>query len=112
MSGAAEPRTEDDDASADAARWGFTLHPSWSRHEPEEHDGLWARHLPAWLAFLAVSTQWRMAAGMTGAVYLGLDYTAVKAGLDLAGIEVTPEVWRDLRDIEDGARAALNGRQP
>lgn len=40
---------------------------------------------------------------------VGLDYAAVRAGLDLAGIEMTPGRWGELRMIELGARRALNG---
>jgi hypothetical protein len=40
---------------------------------------------------------------------IGLDYTAAQAGLELAGIAVTPAVWADVREIERGARAAMNG---
>lgn len=46
---------------------------------------------------------------MMGVAYIGLDYGAAKAALDLAGIEVTPAVWRDLQDIEHGALLGKNG---
>lgn len=57
-----------------------------------------------------VATQWRVGGGMNGSSFIGLDYGAVKVGFDLAGIEITPSAWRDLRDIEACARDALNGR--
>ena len=61
-------------------------------------------------AFLAVQTQWRVAAaGMGGSVSLGLDYSGADAGLRRAGLETTPELWRDLRVIEAAAVAAMNG---
>lgn len=45
-----------------------------------------------------------------GAVYwMGLDYSAAKAGLELSGIEVTPALWAGLRTMERAARDALNG---
>jgi hypothetical protein len=47
---------------------------------------------------------------MSGLAYIGLDYAAAKAALDLGGFEVTPSVWRDLQDIEHGALAGLNGQ--
>ena len=62
-------------------------------------------------AFLAVQTQWRWVAGMGGMRATGLDYAAVKDGLALAGIEVTPELMRELRAIELGARSGLNGEE-
>lgn len=107
MTGAAPPGSEDDDATADAQRWGISLDDSWTR--PSGDGGLWARHLPAFLAFSTVGTQWRVAAGMNGFAHIGLDYGGVKAGLDLAGITLTPGEWDDLRDIEAGALEALNG---
>lgn len=39
----------------------------------------------------------------------GLDYAGVRVGLDAAGIEVTPDLWADLRAVEIGAMAELNG---
>lgn len=86
------------------------------------YDGLWPVNLPVWEAFCAVSLQWRTAsrggggvAGMGGAalapvtvVFIGLDYAAVRAGLDALGIAVTPELWRGLQVIEVAACAALN----
>jgi hypothetical protein len=71
-------------------------------------EGLWPEHLPALDAFLAISGQWRQ--GPDGHV-LGLDYTAVRAGFALSGIEMTPDLWSDVQSIETGARAALNGKQ-
>ena len=39
---------------------------------------------------------------------MGLDYGAVRAGLDLAGIVLTPAQWADVQMIEAGAKAARN----
>lgn len=50
-----------------------------------------------WQAFLKVSTQWSR--GPSGAVD-ALDYQRVEAGLRLAGIELTPEDFEQLRVIE------------
>jgi hypothetical protein len=44
-------------------------------------------------------------------VWIGLDYAAARAGLELAGLEVTPEVWADLRAIEEGAIEGMNRRE-
>ncbi len=75
----------------------------------EDEAGLWPEHLPALHAYLAVADQWRIVMGEK-AVWLGLDYTAVQAGFGLAGLTVTPAEWADVQTIEEGARAALNGR--
>ena len=41
-------------------------------------------------------------------IWLGLDYGAARAALDLAGITVTPATWAELRCIELGAIEELN----
>lgn len=47
---------------------------------------------------------------MGGLLAQGLDYQGARAGLELAGIAVTPALWGELRVIEAAAVAALNGR--
>lgn len=64
-------------------------------------------------AFLSVETQWRTVAIGGGfapsrLLWLGLDYTAVRAGLEAEGFAVTPELWRDLRLMEAAALSELN----
>ena len=78
------------------------------RRDRPEH-GLWACHLPAINAFLAVANQWRSMQGARRAHVVGLDYAAVRAGLDMAGITLSPDEWADFRVIEGAASAALNG---
>lgn len=53
--------------------------------------------------FLSVATQWRVSEGQV----IGLDYTAVAAGLSAEGMTPAPEQWRRLRQIEYGALDAL-----
>lgn len=73
---------------------------------------IWEEHLPALEAFLAVDGQWRsIPRGMGGVRWIGLDYSAVEAGLKFAGIAMTPETWADFQLIEAGARDELNGDQ-
>jgi len=43
--------------------------------------------------------------------FCGLDYTAVRAGFDLAGITPSPGLWADVQLIEAGALGALNRRR-
>jgi len=66
-------------------------------------------------AWSAVCTQWRTAAisGGLGAgrlVYLGLDYAGARAGLALADMDVTPELWAALQVMEGAAIEELNRR--
>ncbi|MBW6506165.1 MAG: DUF1799 domain-containing protein [Rhodobacteraceae bacterium] len=72
---------------------------------------MWAENLAAFEAFLAVATQWRVVGHMNGMTATGLDYAGARAGLDLAGIAVTPALWADLQSIEHGAIAAMNEAQ-
>jgi hypothetical protein len=86
------------------------------------YDALWPANLAIWDAFCAVATQWRVVsrggggfAGIGGAalapvslMFIGLDYAAVRAGLDAEAIVVTPELWLGLRIMEAAALPALN----
>lgn len=56
------------------------------------------------LAFLRINTQWRWVAPGDGTFRrVGLDYSGVRVGLEMAGIEMTAELWADLQLIEAGA---------
>lgn len=71
---------------------------------------VWPHNMSIVIAFLAVSTQWHLVALGTGGVYWqGLDYARVTAGLDRAGIALTPEQWSGLRLMERAAAAERNG---
>ncbi len=99
---------DEDEADEDARRFGIAPPTDWAPPPPEV-DGIWEEHLPALIAFLQVSGQWRCTPlGQTRTRWLGLDYAAVRDGLDLAGISVTPVVWEELRLIEAGAVSELN----
>ena len=57
-----------------------------------------------------MTTQWRRIIAPDGTILTtGLDYAAARAGLELAGIEVTPELWAEIQVIEFGAMTAMNG---
>ena len=68
---------------------------------------VWPENWPAVQAFLSVQTQW--AIGMSGGP-TGLDYARVRAGLELAGVEATPELFQKLRILESAALAAISKR--
>ena len=86
----------------------FGIDPALLNRAAPDEDGIWPEHVAALEAFLSVRDQWRVAAGQNGVVFLGLDYTAVRAGFDLAGITLTPAQWADVQMIEAGAVAAMN----
>ena len=79
--------------------------------EPAQTE-IWSEHLEAWSAWCAISGQWRTAPVSTmeraKVIYIGIDYTAARHGLDLAGIGVSPEIWDEVRSIEAGAIEELN----
>lgn len=92
----------------DARFWG--IDPALIADAPAE-TGVWPQNSHAMRAFLAVCSQWRMVALASGAVlYAGLDYSGAQAGLALAGIEASPELWAEVRVIEAGALGQLNRR--
>ncbi len=92
----------------DAEFWGIDL--TEEDLAPDASKGIWVESWPALKAFLSICTQWRMVADFNeGPRAVGLDYTAAEVGLRLAGIEMTPELWADVKLIEFGARSAMNG---
>lgn len=79
---------------------------------PDGQEGVWRQNLAAVRAFLAVSSQWRVASGgMGGLAIIGLDYTAVRAGLGALRIRVTPDLWTDLQIMEAAAVAEMAARR-
>ncbi|QBF31491.1 DUF1799 domain-containing protein [Thalassococcus sp. S3] len=92
-----------------ARRFGFDLSAEDMRPAEEEPDGVWPWHAPALRAYVIVQTQWRYLVGFGSAMAMGLDYQSARAGLEMAGIEVTPELFSEIGMIELGAREALNG---
>ena len=96
-----------DDAVSDAEKWGIAFDPALV--EGAHGDGIWAQNVAAVTAFLNATTQWRTVVLANGRpVVTGLDYAGVRAGLDGAGIVVSPDLWADLRVVEIGAMSEMN----
>lgn len=90
-----------------AAEWGI---PEDALPEEDHDGGVWPENEAAVRAYLAVSSQWRTTSlGEAGVHWLGLDYTAVRAGFRLAAVKMAPDLWDQVRLVEAGARDALNG---
>ncbi len=70
----------------------------------DDGDGVWRENEPAVRSFLAVASQWRVSG--FGRV-TGLDYAGVRAGLAMAGIASSPELFAALRVMEAEAIKAL-----
>lgn len=66
---------------------------------------IWPENLPAYEAFSALRTQWRV--GMSGAT--GLDYSVVPVVLRLQGVPRAdwPQLFEDLRVMESAALQAM-----
>jgi hypothetical protein len=93
------------DDAEESAFWG--LDPDLLT--PSETTGIWESNVQAVTAFLSIDSQFRMTGLARGGVLVtGLDYQGARAGLDLAGITVTPDLWRSIQLIEAGAVGALN----
>jgi hypothetical protein len=75
-------------------------------------EGVWPQNVATVEAFLAVSTQWRTGVRPAGfgsaTLWIGLDYAGVRAGLEVAGIAGTPDLWGGLTIMEHEAARALN----
>lgn len=101
--GKSDDRAREDLASfgVDAAGIELALGPK------DEPFDIWPENHAAWQAFQRVQTQWA-SGGMGGPT--GLDYTRVRAGLQMAGVEVTAEIFEGLRLIEASALGAFNKR--
>ena len=85
---------------SDAEQWGIPLE---LLRRPEA--GVWELAAPAVRAFLRVTSLWRSPGAFGGSC--GLDYGGVRDGLEMAGIEVTPELWAQIQCVEAGAIEAV-----
>ena len=70
---------------------------------------IWPENLPAYEAFNAMATQWRV--GMGGAT--GLDYGAIPVVLRLQGVPRAdwPALFADLRTMESAALQAMSAQK-
>ena len=95
---------------ADAALWGIALPEGWAEGwggGDDEGDGVWPENAGAVHAFLEICTQFRTVAHFDGSLQrTGLDYPAARAGLELAGVEMSRELWDAIRGIEMGVLTA------
>lgn len=81
-----------------------------TRKTSQSEYPVWPENWKVVRAFLASTTQWRIASGMDGITYLGFDYSGVCAGLKMAKIKLKKSQWSDLRLMEAEAMQALNER--
>jgi hypothetical protein len=82
--------------------------------EPEEDVfHVWPEHVEAVELFCALATQWRVAAGFGGVMFLGLHYPAVESAMRLRGVKPKDRarLFAELRVMEAAAAAELNRRR-
>jgi len=77
-------------------------------------EGVWPDNVPIVEAFDAAASQWRTApigGGMAPikVFWLGLDYTAARVGIRLAGLKLDRDIWAGVLVMEATARRILNG---
>lgn len=75
---------------------------------PDQGFEIWPDNAPVIQAFCSLSTQWRLLAGISGAMYQGLDYQAIPVVLRLLNLPDTPDLFNDLRAMELAALPILN----
>ncbi|WP_167457127.1 DUF1799 domain-containing protein [Vreelandella alkaliphila] len=71
---------------------------------------MWEEHWPALELFLAMRTQWRVIAGMSGAHHQGIDYTALYGHPKYARLDYDEQekLLGQIQHIEAGALAVLS----
>jgi hypothetical protein len=74
--------------------------------EGEEFDAVAHCNWESLLAFMACDTQWRVGVGLSGMIWIGLDYTACDVVFRRRGI--ADHIWDDVRVMEEAALPILN----
>lgn len=105
----ADPDHLDDQLSA----FGFDPDSVEAARDEEAEKMQFGIHADNWVllgVFLALATQWRVAIGLTGIVYLGVDYGALPAVMQMLGIPRTKhsETFAAVRLMEAAALAIRN----
>ena len=98
---------EEVEADLDAWEAPPDIRDSYLSAEEDEDFAVFPQNWDTTQLFLSVSTQWRVAAG--GAV-LGLDYSAVDVAIQRLDLELTPDHFRGLQQMESAAMTEINKR--
>lgn len=114
MSG--EPRDPEDDDELERDLAAFGLDPERAAAsgmggdsaEPGDTFEVWPENADAVDLFVALQTQWRVAAGMSALVITGLDYAAVEAAMRMRGVKDRRAMFAAIRTMESAALPALN----
>jgi hypothetical protein len=79
---------------------------------PSDDFEVWEENWETLLFFLAVSTQWNVAAGMGGLYYVGMRHEGIAADMAMRGIrgKKAEALAETLRGMEQAALEVLNTR--
>lgn len=85
----------------------------WLGDLPAEEFSVWPDNWPTVQLFLALQTQWRVALGMGQAVWMGLDYAAAQAAMQMLGVarKDRQETFAGLCAMERAALPLLNRKK-
>lgn len=98
------PNRVDSKLAADFARMGLKVE---IEQQEDEAFEIMASNRDTFRAWLAVETQWRVAASMAGLIWIGLDYAAVD--VVLTRFDFANDVFSYLQVMELEALTVLNG---
>jgi hypothetical protein len=96
----------DDDLAAQFSRMGVVVEGAAAAPAPEAFEVM-GQNVAALRVWLDCEHQWRVAAGMGGIVWLGLDLVAVDVVLRRSGTERADEVFADIVLMEAAAMEVL-----
>ena len=100
------PVTVDDDLAAQFREMGASVEAAPDETTSEAIE-IMASNRDSMLGFLAVETQWRVAATMGGMIWLGLDYNAVDVVMRRQALP--DAIFADIATMEASALSVLNG---
>ncbi len=105
------PGKGDDELESDLENWrldGAALARHADRDEEELFE-IWPENADALELFIALQTQWRVAAGF-GVAYLGLDYAGVEHAMRLRGVKRAERarLFEKIQAMESAALRELN----
>lgn len=70
--------------------------------------GLWPASARVMQRLIAAASQWRVASGLGGLFWIGLDYAGAGVIFNGLGLDMTADDWRGLRLAEATVAAELN----
>ena len=78
----------------------------------EEAFDVWRVNWKTVTSFVTLETQWRVVAGNSGLIWLGLDYGAAAAAFRSRNFQAWQRLLSELRIMEHAALEVLNAERP